>query len=427
MIDLKELREMASPYSILYVEDDKDIANTLINYLSKFFKKVVHAKNGEEGLVQYQKEKFDIVLSDINMPKLSGLEMAEKIKNMNEEQYIIIISAYSEIEKFLTSIKIGIDGYILKPVDYKDINNLLLKTVKKIKIIEEHSKLESRQKELLSELSRDNNQLKQFSNVIDKISIVSKTDLTGLITYANDFFINISGYSKEELIGFSHNKIRHPDMSRSIYQKMWQDIQSGKIWEGTLKNKAKDGTAYFVHAVIIPLFDINKNIKEYINLSFLNTKEEIEKREFKKKVMTNYLEFKKTNTNAIEIISSQDSELNILKRECEVLRESYEKINYKYKKAHKQIDFYEKSIKEKDVQYSKIMDIQKVNLQEISDSHRKLLLKIETLNKDNVNLNLENKSKAKQANILYEQLEEQKNIIQNLRETIKNIDVLDIE
>lgn len=421
MVNLKELKELSSDYSILYVEDDDNIAFTLINYLSKFFKKIVHAKNGEEGLTKYQNEDFDIIISDINMPKMSGLEMAEKVKEIDEEQNIIIISAYSEIEKFMYSIKIGIDGYILKPVDYQDINNLLLKTVKKIKIKKEHKKLESRQKELLAELSRDNNQLKQFSNVIDKISIVSKTDLDGNITYVNDFFIDISGYTKEELIGQPHNIIRHQDMSKSFFQELWQDIQDGEIWEGTIKNKSKSDSTYFVHSVIIPLLGINKKVKEYINISFLNTKEELEKREFKKKVMTNYMEFKKTNLNAVEIISSQDGELNILKQEHEVLKETYKKIENKYKKANQQINFYEKNSIDKEAQYTKIMDIQKVNLQKISDSHRKSLLKIGTLKKENINLKTENELKTKQVTKLYEEVNDQTNIILDLRDTIKSI------
>ncbi|PLY04335.1 MAG: hypothetical protein C0625_16785 [Arcobacter sp.] len=422
MNSLKDLKDISADYTILYVEDDKDIANTLINYLSKFFKEVVYAKNGEEGLELYKQQSFDIVISDINMPKMSGLEMAEEIKNINNEQNIIIISAYSDIQNFLTSIKIGIDGYIMKPVDYNDINNLLFKTVKKIKTIKEHKTLEIKQKELLAELSRDNNQLKQFSNVIDNISIVSKTDLKGDITYANDFFVDVSGYSKEELIGKTHSIIRHPDMSKGVYQELWESIQEGKVWEGTIKNRAKDGSIYFIHNVIIPLYDINKNIKEYMGIGFLNTKEEIERRQFKKKVMTNYMEFKKTNINAIERISSQDSELNNLKQEHEILKESLKKIETKYKKANHQIEFYEKGTKEKDTQYLKIVEIQKMNLQKISESHKKSLIKIDLLNKELAHLKEEHDLKAQQVIKLNEELNEQTNIIYDLRDTIKNID-----
>lgn len=131
MDSLKELKEIAKNLTVLYVEDDADIAKTMVSYLSKFFKEVVYAVNGQDGLDLYKQAKFDLVITDIKMPKMSGLEMTSEIKNMKIEQSVIIISAHSEIENFLTSIKLGVDGYILKPVDYADMNNLLYKISKK--------------------------------------------------------------------------------------------------------------------------------------------------------------------------------------------------------------------------------------------------------------------------------------------------------
>lgn len=421
MLNLKDLKDISKEYTVLYVEDDKDIANTLIHYLSKFFKEVVYAKNGEEGLDLYNQDLFDIVITDINMPKMNGLQMSEEIKKINDDQIIIIISAYSEIQNFLTSIKIGVDGYIIKPIDYKDINNILYKSVSKLKIKKDNKTLKNEQKNLLAELSRDVNQLKQFSDVIDNISIVSKTDLEGKITYVNRLFIDASGYSKDELIGRKHNIIRHEDMSKSLYHELWKNIQNGQVWEGTIKNKSKDGNAYFIHTIIIPLFDIEKNIKEYIGISFLTTKEEIEKREFKRKVMTNYMEFKKTNMNAIERISEQEKELESSKNELKHLKELFDKTESKNKKATRQIEFYEKNIKEKENQYHKIFEMQKNNLQKISDSHKKSLIRIEKQNNEIAKLKEDHELKSKEIVTLNGEVNEQMDIIHDLRDTIKNI------
>lgn len=421
MNSLKELKEISKDYTVLYVEDDKNIANTLINYLSKFFKQVMYAQNGEEGLKLYNQMNYDIVITDINMPKMDGLKMSQEIKKINNNQNIIIVSAYSEIENFLTSIKIGVDGYIIKPIDYQDINNLLFKTVSKIKAFKDNEELKKHEENLLAELSRDNNRLKQFTEVIDEIAAVSKIDLEGKITYVNPSYINLSEYTQEELIGKEHSFIGHPDMSKSIYQEIWEDMKKGKIWEGTLKNISKNNNTYFIHATFIPLLDINKEIIEYIKISFLTTKEEIEKREFKRKVMTNYLEFKKTNINAIERISDQYKELESLKNEHNQLLKKFDKIESKYKKASSQIDFYEKNVKEKDGQYHKIFNIQKSNLEKIGDSHKKSLMKIEKLNKIIYDLQEEHDLKAKQIVKLNGELNEQTNIILDLRDTIKNI------
>jgi PAS domain S-box-containing protein len=80
----------------------------------------------------------------------------------------------------------------------------------------------------------------------DKRYIVSKTDTIGNITYANDYFVEVSGYSHEELIGSPHNILRHPDIPRIVFKLMWQRIQSGQNIMAIVKNKAKDGRYYWV-------------------------------------------------------------------------------------------------------------------------------------------------------------------------------------
>ena len=421
MDTLKELKEISSDYSVLYVEDDREIAKTLITYLSKLFKEVVYAQNGEEGLELYKHYNYDIIITDIMMPKMNGLEMSNEIKKINPNQNIIVVSAYAEIENFVESIKIGIDGYIIKPINYIDMNNTLFKTVSKIKAFKDNSGYEKKLEELLSQLKVDNDRLKQFNKVIDKVAIVSKTDLKGNITYINDFFVDISGFTREELIGQTHNIVRHPDMSKSVYTELWETIQKGEPWEGTIKNKKKDGSAYYVHAVVIPLLDSEKNIKEYIGIRFLTTDEEVEKREFKKKVMTNYMEFKKTNMNAIGMISDLSKELEQLKTEYDSNKLQLEKVNKKYSKASNQIDFYEKGFKEKDNQYYKVLEIQKSNLQKISESHKKSLNIIEKQKREIEVLREEHKIKAKEVIRLNNELNDQTKIILDLRDTIKNI------
>ncbi|MBN2768352.1 MAG: PAS domain-containing protein [Campylobacterales bacterium] len=90
--------------------------------------------------------------------------------------------------------------------------------------------------------------------------IVSSTDLKGVVTYANRKFCEISGYSKEELVGSNHNIIRHPDMPRSAFEDLWGTINQGYTWEGIVKNLRKDGKYYWVHTFITPIKNENKTI-----------------------------------------------------------------------------------------------------------------------------------------------------------------------
>ncbi|WP_419770536.1 MAG: PAS domain-containing protein [Candidatus Marinarcus sp.] len=92
--------------------------------------------------------------------------------------------------------------------------------------------------------------------------IESKTDLKGVITYANETFAKISGYSVEELVGKSHNIVRHPDMPKIVFKEMWQTIKEYNIWKGFIKNMTKDGGFYWVHAEVSGVFS-NREIVAY--------------------------------------------------------------------------------------------------------------------------------------------------------------------
>ena len=100
--------------------------------------------------------------------------------------------------------------------------------------------------------------------IFDGRVIVSETDLKGVITFANRKFCEISGYTKEELVGEPHNIIRHPDMPKAGFAEMWKEIKSGKIWHGLVKNLRKDGLYYWVETEISPIFDTNNKITGYI-------------------------------------------------------------------------------------------------------------------------------------------------------------------
>jgi len=415
MENLKELKEICKDFKVMYVEDDESIASTLVNYLSKFFKEVIYLKNGNDALEFYQDNKdFDIVISDIKMPGIDGLELTEEIKKTNPNQNIIIVSAYSEMDNFLKSIKLGVDGFITKPVDYANLNKTLFKTAEKLKAFRDNKIFEER-------LEIENNKLKQFSEVFDKVAIVSKTNTNKEIIYVNDFFCEISGYSKEELLGKEHEIVRHPDMPKSVFTKMWEELEKGNTWEGTIKNKAKDGSSYFLHYVTIPLKGVDEKIYEYIGIGFLTTQEEIEKREFKKKVMTNYLEFKKTNLNAIERISSLEKELELIKSKNESLVLSTSNAEKRLKKANSEVDFLEQKLKERDGHYKKILEMQKSNLVNITNAHQKALALNEKYENEIRKINDIVEVKTQEILNLNGKLNEQSSVVHDLRDTIKNI------
>ncbi|MDD5053407.1 MAG: EAL domain-containing protein [Sulfuricurvum sp.] len=108
----------------------------------------------------------------------------------------------------------------------------------------------------------------EYFRAVDSSYIVSTSDLSGRITYANDNLVEISKYSREELIGKPHSLLRHPSVSSDVFKNLWETIQSKRIWSGTLCNRAKDGEAYYVHMSISPILDDNNEITEYLALRY---------------------------------------------------------------------------------------------------------------------------------------------------------------
>ncbi len=97
--------------------------------------------------------------------------------------------------------------------------------------------------------------------------IITKTDPLGRITYANDYFCEISEYTREELIGKPHNIIRHPDMPKSVFKELWQTIKEKKeSWTGFIKNRKKNGGYYWVVATVFPVLNEKGEVIEYISL-----------------------------------------------------------------------------------------------------------------------------------------------------------------
>ncbi|PHR54280.1 MAG: hypothetical protein COA44_13770 [Arcobacter sp.] len=110
--------------------------------------------------------------------------------------------------------------------------------------------------------------LNEYKKALDESAIVSKTDVNGLITYANENFCEICGYAKDELIGQSHNLVRHPDTKDSMFDNMWETLKTKQIFQGTIKNRKKDGSAYFLDITIVPILDPFEGVSEFIAIGY---------------------------------------------------------------------------------------------------------------------------------------------------------------
>lgn len=144
-------------------------------------------------------------------------------------------------------------------------------------------------------------ELKTRMDQINVACVVSEADLKGDITYVNDLLCEVSQYSREECIGQPHSMFRHPDMPKSVFKDLWATIGKGKIFRGIIKNRKKDGSPYWVDALIAPVLGPNGKPVKYIGVRYVITEQVLKQQELEGQMnainaATAYIEFNSDGT-----------------------------------------------------------------------------------------------------------------------------------
>ncbi len=239
-------------YTVLYVEDEEPIRERLQKTLNVKFKEVLVASDGDEAFDIFRDKNPDLIITDICMPKVSGLELSRAVKELSPGTPIVITTAYNETNFFIEAIECGINNFILKPIEL----SMLFRTVEGI----------CANLDVKRNLGKQKNLLGEYKKAVDASNIVCKTDLNGIITYINDEFCKVSGYDRDELIGAPESIVRHPNMSAEVFRDMWEKLQNKEIYKGIIENRAKDGHSYWVDMTIVPIIDEKGEVSEYIGI-----------------------------------------------------------------------------------------------------------------------------------------------------------------
>ncbi len=152
-----------------------------------------------------------------------------------------------------------------------------------------------------------------YQEAIENSNIVSKTDIDGIITFVNDEFCKISGFTKEELLGSNHNIVRDPDVPKENFTLLWDTILSKKPYKATVKNRCKDGSTVYLNTTITPILDEDDEIKEFIAIRYDVTKEVNLKKDLEKKDK----ELQELNENLEQKVKKQTKELRELNENLE--------------------------------------------------------------------------------------------------------------
>jgi len=167
-----------------------------------------------------------------------------------------------------------------------------------------------------------------YQEAIENSNIVSKTDINGIITFVNDEFCKISGFSKKELLGSNHNIVRHPDIPKENFSLLWETILNKNPYKATVKNRTKDGKTVYLNTTITPILDDNNEIKEFIAIRYDVTKEV----ELKNRLEKKDKELEELNKNLENRVQEQTKKLQELNKTLEQrVKEEIEKNEEKQK------------------------------------------------------------------------------------------------
>lgn len=159
-------KELLNKIRILFIEDDDIQRNELLTFLSRRVNKVYTASNGEEGYIRYKAVQPDIIITDLRMPRMDGIELVKKIREEDRLIPIIVATAMNDKETILESVDIGITNYLVKPVDTNELIGVLIESVKTILAINQGEFDELIDKSKINDLK---NQLtKYFKNELGK-------------------------------------------------------------------------------------------------------------------------------------------------------------------------------------------------------------------------------------------------------------------
>lgn len=271
--DLKELRAI----TILYVEDDEMVRTQTVSMFENIFKKTLTAVDGAMGFKlfkQYQNE-IDIIVTDINMPELTGLQLAEKINKINNKIPIIITTAYTDEEYLLKSLELNINKYVTKPLKIKELTISILKEVKKYQreisltkttqfLANKHLNSEKEVNELQKNLFLNEREIRIQRDVINDYISFLKLDKDGTIINVSNKFCTIYGYKKDKIQNKNISLIC--ENSSLIQKKLLDAIKEKRVQSFTALFITKNNKQTKFFCEVYPLYENDDGLVSGYNL-----------------------------------------------------------------------------------------------------------------------------------------------------------------
>jgi response regulator RpfG family c-di-GMP phosphodiesterase len=271
-LDSKQLKSIA----ILYVEDDDIVRDQTTKILKKLFKKVYIGIDGKNGLELYIKHinNIDIVITDINMPKINGLDMISEINNLNKSIPTIVTTAHSDAKNLLKAIDINIDKYITKPIQIKELTLTIVDLVLKYKrsnnienlaksLVHKTTQNDKENCELNTELEMMTNQKIYLDSIVDNMVLNFKIDKSGTIIKVSNKFKVFFDY--KNIVGKNINILKCQSCNQESFQKlMLKAIHTKKMVMSTSTLITNYDRKVDVEVTMTPSYGVDALVNGYL-------------------------------------------------------------------------------------------------------------------------------------------------------------------
>ena len=239
---------------VLYIEDDEGHARLVQRNLERLGYSTEIVNNGKDGLEKINSDYFDIILIDADIPGIAGIEIVRMISSKEKLLPMIMVTGHGNETIAVEAMKLGVDDYIVK-----DPNNSFITLLPSV--IENAIK----RKQLVHDRLKMEEKMRWLSLCIESAGeAIVITDIHGNILFTNQAFTKLTGYTVEEALGQNSRILKTERHHGEFYKQMWDTILSGKIWEGELTNKCKDGTFYEAYLTIAPVLNKDNKIEKFV-------------------------------------------------------------------------------------------------------------------------------------------------------------------
>lgn len=248
---------------LLTIDDEESVRSSVAAFFEDCGFNVIQASGGQEGIDMIASIRPDVVVTDLRMPNVDGLEVVDAVRLLDDNLPVIVLSGTGVLSDAIDALRRGAWDYLSKPVvDMVELELIVARCIDRARLEREnrdqHENLELLVRQRTADLRKLSTAVEQSAN-----SVVI-TDVNGIIEYVNSKFTEVSGYSREEVIGKNPRILKSDKQPDSYYVDLWRTISSGREWQGEHCNKTKDGRQYWESSSIAPVKDETGAITSYV-------------------------------------------------------------------------------------------------------------------------------------------------------------------